>query len=87
VARDIAISAYHRRRRARPREIPLDENTIPMTDDGLDRMFDAWLMAKALNSIGREHRAVIASLKVTTPAKTLVTIGAQPPVPGGGGRG
>jgi RNA polymerase sigma-70 factor, ECF subfamily len=62
VARNIAISTYHRRRRARPREIPLDENTVQMTEDGLDRMFDVWLVANALNSISPEHRTVIVEL-------------------------
>jgi len=62
VARNIAVSAYHRRRRARPREVPLDENTLPLIDDGLDRMFDAWLVATALNSISPDHRAVIGEL-------------------------
>jgi RNA polymerase sigma-70 factor (ECF subfamily) len=62
VARNIAISAYHRRRRARPPEVPLDENTLPMTDDGLDQMVDSWLVAQALNSISAEHRAVIVEL-------------------------
>jgi len=62
VARNIAISAYHRRRRARPREVPLDENTLPTADDGLDQIFDAWLVAKALDSISAEHRAVIVEL-------------------------
>jgi RNA polymerase sigma-70 factor (ECF subfamily) len=62
VARNVAISAYHRRRRARPREVPLDESTVPVADDALDRLFDAWLVAKALNSIGPEHRAVIVEL-------------------------
>jgi len=62
VAHNIAISTYHRRRRARPREIPLDENTVPTIDDGLDRVLDAWLVAKALNSISPEHRAVIVEL-------------------------
>jgi RNA polymerase sigma-70 factor (ECF subfamily) len=62
VAHNIAISTYHRRRRARPREIPLDENALPATDDDLDRMFDSWLVAKALNSISPEHRAVIVEL-------------------------
>ena len=62
VARNIAISAYHRRRRARPREVPLDENTLPRTDDSIDRALDAWLVAAALNSISPEHRAVIVEL-------------------------
>jgi RNA polymerase sigma-70 factor, ECF subfamily len=62
VARNIAISAYHRHRRTRPREVPFDENVLPFTHDGLDRMFDAWLVATALNSISPEHRAVIVEL-------------------------
>jgi len=62
VAHNIAVSTYHRRRRARPREIPLDENALPPADDGLDRVIDAWLVAKALNSISPEHRAVIVEL-------------------------
>jgi len=62
VAHNIAISTYHRRRRARPREIPLDENALPTIDDGVDQIFDAWLVAKALNSISPEHRAVIVEL-------------------------
>ena len=36
VARNIAISSYHRRRRARPREVPLDERA-PDTDQVHDR--------------------------------------------------
>jgi RNA polymerase sigma-70 factor, ECF subfamily len=62
VARNIAISAYHRRRQARPREIPLDETTVPATGDGLDRMVNAWLVAKALNALSPQHRAVIVEL-------------------------
>jgi RNA polymerase sigma-70 factor (ECF subfamily) len=62
VARNIAISTYQRRRRARPREVPLDENTSPPIEDGLDQMFDAWLVARAVNSISPEHRAVIGEL-------------------------
>ena len=62
VARNIAISAYHRRRRARPPEVPLDENTLPTTGDGVDQMVDSWLVAQALNSISAEHRAVIVEL-------------------------
>lgn len=62
VARNIAISAYHRKRRARPREVPLDENTIPHADDGVDRMSDAWLLGSALNSLNPAHRVVITEL-------------------------
>jgi len=59
VARNIAISAY-RRRRARPGEVPLDENTL--TGDGLDQMLDAWLVAAALDSISAGQRVVIVAL-------------------------
>jgi RNA polymerase sigma-70 factor, ECF subfamily len=62
VARNIAISAYQRRRRARPQEVPLAENNLPHSDDGLDRLFDAWLVATALNSISEDHRTVIVEL-------------------------
>jgi len=62
VARNIAISAYHRRRRARPREVPLNENTLPDTDASLDRMPDAWLLGTALNSLSPGHKAVITEL-------------------------
>jgi RNA polymerase sigma-70 factor, ECF subfamily len=62
VARNIAISTYHRRRRSRPREVPLDENALPLVDDGLDRAADGWLVANALNSISPQHRDVIVEL-------------------------
>jgi RNA polymerase sigma-70 factor (ECF subfamily) len=62
VARNLAISVYHRRRRARPREVPLDENALPDTDDGVERMSDAWLLGAALNSLDPAHRIVIAEL-------------------------
>lgn len=62
VARNIAISAYHRRRGTRPREVPLDENTLPCDDDAVDRMSNAWLLGAALNSLNPAHRAVITEL-------------------------
>lgn len=62
VARNIAISTYHRRRRARPREIPLDEATGPATGDGVDAMVDTLLVASALNSLSPDHRRVIVEL-------------------------
>ena len=62
VARNIAISTYHRRRRSRPREVPLDENALPIVDDGLDQMADGWLVANALSSIRPQHRDVIVEL-------------------------
>ncbi len=62
VARNIAISTYHRRRRARPREVPLDEATVPASGDGLDGMVDALVIASALDSLSVQHRQVIVEL-------------------------
>jgi RNA polymerase sigma-70 factor (ECF subfamily) len=62
VARNIAISGYHRRRRTRPREVPLEENAVPDADDGVDQMSDVWLLGTALNSLAPAHRAVITEL-------------------------
>jgi RNA polymerase sigma-70 factor, ECF subfamily len=62
VARNIAISTYHRRRRARPPEVPLDETTAPATGDGVDGVVDALLIASALNSLSSDHRRVIVEL-------------------------
>lgn len=62
VARNIAISTYHRRRRAAPREVPLDENALPNADDGVDRMSDAWLLGAALKSLNPPQRTVITEL-------------------------
>lgn len=62
VARNIAISGYHRRRRSRPREVPLDENTLPHVGDEADRMPDVWLLGAALNSLNPAQRVVITEL-------------------------
>jgi RNA polymerase sigma-70 factor (ECF subfamily) len=62
VARNIAISAYHRGRRTRRSEVPLDENTLPGADDGTDRLSNAWLLGSALNSLNPAHRTVITEL-------------------------
>jgi RNA polymerase sigma-70 factor, ECF subfamily len=62
VARNIAISSYQRRRRVRPREVPLDEEALPQAEDGLDRVFDGWLVAGALDATSAEHRDVITAL-------------------------
>jgi RNA polymerase sigma-70 factor, ECF subfamily len=62
VARNIAISAYHRRRWARPSEVPLDETVAPATGDGVDGLVDTLLIASALNSLDASHRQVIVEL-------------------------
>jgi RNA polymerase sigma-70 factor (ECF subfamily) len=42
--------------------VPLDERALPATDGGLDDIFDAWVVATALNSVSDEHRTVSVAL-------------------------
>ncbi len=63
VAHNIAISNYHRRRAARPKEVPLDdESAAAVTGDAVDGVVDALLVASALNSLSDSHRRVIVEL-------------------------
>lgn len=62
VARNLAISGYHRRRRARPREVPLDDGVVPACGDEVDGRLDGWVIGGALNSLSADHRAVIVEL-------------------------
>jgi RNA polymerase sigma-70 factor, ECF subfamily len=62
VARNLAISTYHRRRRGRPREVPLEEWAVPATGDEVDSRINAWLIGAALNSLSPEQRIVIVEL-------------------------
>lgn len=62
VARNVAVSLYHRRRRARPQEVPLDDGVAPACGDGTDRRLDGLLIAGALGALSPEHRAVIVEL-------------------------
>lgn len=62
VARNLAVSTYHRHRHARPPEVPLDEAWAPSADDGLEKWIDAWIIAAALRSLRAEHRIVIVEL-------------------------
>jgi RNA polymerase sigma-70 factor (ECF subfamily) len=62
VARNIGISTCHRRPPGGPSEVPLDENTVPATGGGLDRMAGAVLTASALHSLSAGHRKVIVEL-------------------------
>lgn len=81
VARNIAISSYQRRRRVRPREVPLDEEALPQAGDGLDRVFDGWLVAGALDAISAEHKDVITALFYQR--KTVAEVAALLQIPEG----
>jgi RNA polymerase sigma-70 factor, ECF subfamily len=75
VARNIAISTCPRRRRAGPGEVPLDENTVPATDDVLDRMVDAVLTASFPHSPSADHREVVVELSYRgRPAAEVATM-------------
>jgi DNA-directed RNA polymerase specialized sigma24 family protein len=62
VARSMAVSTCHRGRRARPSEVPLDENTVPATGGGPGRMAGAVRTASALHSPSAGNREVIVEL-------------------------
>lgn len=62
VARNLAISTYHRRRRARPREVPLEEWAVPAAGDEVDSRINGWVVGAALNGLSEEHRTVIVEL-------------------------
>jgi RNA polymerase sigma-70 factor, ECF subfamily len=81
VARNVAISTYHRRRRARPREVPLDETTAPAASDGADGVIDALLIASALNALNADHRSVIVELYYNR--RTVTEVAAMLAIPEG----
>lgn len=62
VAHNIAISDFHRRRRARPVEVPLEEQTVTATDDELNRVLLAWETTEGLGSLTPDQRRVIIEL-------------------------
>ena len=62
VARNIAISTYHRRRQARPFEVPLNDDAAGVADGELDQVLDSWQVAEALRTLSRDHQVVIVEL-------------------------
>jgi RNA polymerase sigma-70 factor (ECF subfamily) len=78
VARNVAISDYHRRSRARPSEVPFDEGALPTVDGGLAGIVNALLITSALSSLSTEHQAVIVELfyqrRTVTEVATLLAI-------------
>lgn len=62
VAHHIAISSYHRRRRARPEEVPFDEASVLVADNHLDRVLDAAELRSAILELKPTHRNVIVEL-------------------------
>lgn len=62
VAHNLAVSAYHRRRPAPPAEVPIEEQTLTATDDGIDRVLLAWETSEALGGLSPDHRRVIIEL-------------------------
>jgi len=62
VAHNVAVSAYHRRRAARPAEVPIEEQTATGTEDEIDRVFLAWETTEALGDLSPDHRRVVVEL-------------------------
>jgi RNA polymerase sigma-70 factor, ECF subfamily len=62
VARHLAISLYHRRRRARPAEVPIEEMPGPVVEEELDRMLDSSELQAALSRLRTNHRNVLIQL-------------------------
>jgi RNA polymerase sigma-70 factor (ECF subfamily) len=61
VARNIAISSYHRKRESRPQEAPI-AGAFPIVDSELDRVLDATELKTALLQLDLEHRDTIIQL-------------------------
>ncbi|HEY4461874.1 MAG TPA: sigma factor, partial [Streptosporangiaceae bacterium] len=67
VARNIAISACYRGPRGRPWELPLDESTLPPTDDGVDWISDAWPAVSSRENKEDENMSAVPRWNVITP--------------------
>jgi RNA polymerase sigma-70 factor, ECF subfamily len=62
VAHNIAISAFYRKREARPREVPIVQDTFPVMDRDFDRAVDATYLRTALLELSYEHREAVVQL-------------------------
>jgi RNA polymerase sigma-70 factor, ECF subfamily len=62
VAHNVAISTFHRKREARPHEVPMGQETVPVTDRELERALDATELRSALLKLTVEHREVVVQL-------------------------
>jgi RNA polymerase sigma-70 factor (ECF subfamily) len=62
VAHRVAVSLYHRRRRARPEEVPLADAPLQVTNDSAARVDDALELRAAMDRLGPEHRDVLVQL-------------------------
>jgi RNA polymerase sigma-70 factor (ECF subfamily) len=62
VARNIAISSYHRRRGSRPQEVSIEGALLPMVDSELDRVLDSAELKTALLQLDIEHRDTVVEL-------------------------
>lgn len=79
VARRVAID-HHRARQARPPEVGDDALAGRLTDDGIDRALDRWLVADALASLAPAHREALLHTYYAgrTVSEAAVTLGVPP---------
>jgi RNA polymerase sigma-70 factor (ECF subfamily) len=62
VARNVAISSYHRKRRSRPQEVSIAGALLPIIDTELDRVLDSAELKTALLQLDIEHRDTVVQL-------------------------
>lgn len=62
VARNVAISAYHRGARNRVIEVAIDRDGTLTSDDELERVLETWQVLEALRTLTANHRAVLVEL-------------------------
>jgi RNA polymerase sigma-70 factor (ECF subfamily) len=62
VARNIAISSYHRKRGSRPQEVSIAGASVPTVDGELERVLDTAELKTALLQLDATHRDTVVQL-------------------------
>lgn len=62
VARNVAISAYHRGTRNHVVEVAIDRDGPLTSDDELERVLETWQVLEALRTLSANHRTVLVEL-------------------------
>lgn len=61
IARNVTTDQL-RRRGARPTEVAIAEQDVPVTDGDVDRAVEAWQLSEALQTLSAEHREAIVAV-------------------------
>jgi RNA polymerase sigma-70 factor (ECF subfamily) len=62
VARNVAISSYHRKRGSRPQEVPMAGASVPTVDGEMERVLASAELKAALLQLDHEHRDTVVQL-------------------------